>query len=107
MVGRKKKVILTQVTDSISAEGEVLQIQTDLGYLLGMLSPTSGRKTFSEGKWRVYASHTFITEYPIPYVINEKCFIKVPSTTRIFDIQSVDNVDEQNMYLKMDLLERT
>jgi head-tail adaptor len=107
MIGKKTILVLSEATETTGTQAEVIKAWTDLEYVKGQLTPTSGNERFVDGKWRVFANYTFYPETPIKNTITEKMIFRLPAQQREFDIQGVDNLVEQGIFLKIDLLERT
>jgi head-tail adaptor len=107
MVGKKTTMVLSTVTETIGSQGETVQSWADLEYLIGSLKSVSGKEQFVDGKWRINSDFTFYVEPSKKNTITEKFKLRIPSEQREFDIVKVNNMVEQGIYLKLDLLERT
>lgn len=106
MIGKKTTLILSNLSETKGTDGVLIKTWTDIMEIEGVLRPVSGNEQFVSGKWVVKNNFSFRCEVPVNITIDERMKFKLKGTTRSFDIVNADDVLEQGIFNKIDLLER-
>jgi head-tail adaptor len=106
MIGEQVTLILSELIETKSTSGALVKVWKDYGFIEGSLQPVSGREQFVDGKWRVRNDFRFFCDKQYAVAVDEKKKFRYPAQQREFDIVNVDDMAEQGMMLRIDLLER-
>jgi len=103
-IGRKKTLILLQLTDTADGMGGFTRTWAEKRKVEGVFTSLSDKERFYiNDKKTVLSNYKFHVDYPIGITITEKDQFKLD--TRLFEIVGIDNPGDQNIILTFSLLE--
>lgn len=99
---RRHYIIIEQVSESADARNEMTQTWSEYANAWAEIKPVRGREYFQAHAENVAADTRII----LPYIAGITSKMRVRFGSRIYDIETVINIDERNRELNLMCVER-